>query len=242
MRRSARLLAGLSCVVGLLATGVASAAAVPEAPAAEDAAWQVCTLKLDGLQTPINATQHTVTVVKQTSKTHARVSFYRRGNGACAFTREFRTKTARIGYGGTVKGTKRHQGTGTTPRGTYTMTEAFGNGAAPTTAMPFHETVKGDYWVQDNDSDYYNFLRNKADGGFRTKSSEKLRSFGEQYRYVVVINFNRAPDVAKRHRGSGIFLHVKSSGATGGCVAVTKHQLAVVLSALQPGDTITIGR
>ena len=205
-------------------------------------AWTACTLKLDGIRTPITASQHTVTVVKQTSKTHARLSFYRRVEGACAVKREFRTRTARLGYGGTVQGTERKQGTGTTPRGTYSMTEAFGNGSAPTTAMPFHEVSKGDYWVQDNDSDYYNLLRNKADGGFRTRSSENLRGFGKQYRYVVVINFNRAPDFQQRHRGSGIFLHVKTAGATAGCIAATKHQLQVVVRYLQPGDTITIGR
>jgi len=251
--RRCSLVATLSTL--LLATaGVPTSSAIPSAtssftssftPTAVTAAapaWSACTLTLDGISTPITATQHTVTVVRQTSKTHARLSFYRRAAGACAVKREFRTRTARLGYGGTVEGTERKQGTGTTPRGTYTMTEAFGNGAAPTTAMPFHEVSRGDYWVQDNDSDYYNSLRNKADGGFRTKTSENLRSFGKQYRYVVVINFNRAPDFQQRHRGSGIFLHVKGSGATAGCVAATRHQLQVVLRWLQPGDTITIGR
>ena len=108
------------------------------------------------------------------------------------------------------------------------MTEAFGNGAAPETSMPYHRVKKGDYWVGDNKSSYYNSLRNKAEGGFRWKlsnssinASEKLASYGAQYRYVVVINFNRAPDYRKRYRGTGIFLHVKSSGPTGGCVGVT---------------------
>ena len=222
-----------------------SGAASPGSPATSSVAtpaWSPCTLTLDSIKTPITATQHTVTVVRQTSKTHARLSFYRRAEGGCVFHREFRTRIARLGYAGTVEGTERKQGTGTTPRGTYTMTEAFGNGSTPTTALPFHEVRRGDYWVQDNDSDYYNFLRNKADGGFRTKSSENLRSFGKQYRYVVVINFNRAPDFQQRHRGSGIFLHVKGSDATAGCIAATKHQLQVVLRWLQPGDTITIGR
>ena len=249
MRRSRWSPVALVAAAALIAAGPGSAAAMPtRATNATAAAWTACTLRLDGLRTPVTATQHTVTVVRQTSKTHARVSFYLRGDGACAFTREFRTKTARIGYGGTVKGSQRHQGSGTTPRGTYTMTEAFGNGSAPTTAMPFHEVRSGDYWVGDNHSDYYNSLRNKAEGGFRWRlpktsinSSERLRSFGKQYRYVVVINFNRAPDRLKHYRGTGIFLHVKS-GATGGCVGVTRHQMRVVLHHVQPGDTITIGK
>jgi L,D-peptidoglycan transpeptidase YkuD (ErfK/YbiS/YcfS/YnhG family) len=233
----------------LLAATLPPTVAIPASASTTVEPWAACSKRLNGIRVPITATQHTVTVVNQTSKTHARLSFYRRVDGACSFSREFRTRSARLGYGGTVAGTKRKQGSGTTPRGTYTMTEAFGNGSAPTTAMPFHEVVSGDYWVQDNKSDYYNTLRNKADGGFRwqlpassANSSEKLRHYRSQYRYAVVINFNRAPDSTVRHRGSGIFLHVKGSGATAGCVAVTRHQMEVVLSWLQPGDTITIAR
>lgn len=212
-------------------------------------AWRACTKKLDGITTKVAATQRTVTIVNQTSKTNARVSFWVRTASSCSFTRKFLTKTARIGYGGTVDGNKRKQGSGTTPRGTYTMTEAFGNGSAPKTAMPYHRVKKGDYWVGDNKSRYYNSLRNKSQGGFRYKlsssnanSSEYLPSYGGQYRYSVVINFNREPDYRKRYRGTGIFLHVKGSGATGGCVGVTKSQMKTVLAYLRPGDKITIAK
>jgi L,D-peptidoglycan transpeptidase YkuD (ErfK/YbiS/YcfS/YnhG family) len=222
------------------------AAATPVEPAPP---WAACTRKLDGVTTVIDATQHTVTIVNQTSRTHARVSFWVRTAGGCSLDRLFLTKTARLGYGGTVDGTKRKQGTGTTPRGTYTMTEAFGNGKAPTTVMAFHRVKKGDYWVGDNASKYYNSRRNKSQGGFRWKlssshrnASEYLPHYTHQYRYAVVINFNRAPDYRKAYRGTGIFLHVKSSGATGGCVGVTAKQMRIVLAHLVPGDKITIAR
>ena len=58
----------------------------------------------------------------------------------------------------------------------------------------------------------------------------------------MVIDFNRAPDYRRRLRGTGIFLHVKSSGATGGCVGVSKDQMTMVLRYLQPGDKITIAK
>jgi L,D-peptidoglycan transpeptidase YkuD (ErfK/YbiS/YcfS/YnhG family) len=212
-------------------------------------AWVACTRKLDRVTTAIDATQHTVAIVNQTSRTHARVSFWVRTAGACSLDRLVLTRTARLGYGGTVNGTKRKQGTGTTPRGTYTMTEAFGNGSAPPTVMPFHRVTKGDYWVGDNASSYYNSRRNKSQGGFRWKlpssnrnSSEYLPHYRRQYRYAVVINFNRSPDYRKAYRGTGIFLHVKSSGATGGCVGVTAKQMRIVLAHLVPGDKITIAR
>ncbi|MBA3527729.1 MAG: hypothetical protein H0T91_00125 [Propionibacteriaceae bacterium] len=66
-------------------------------------------------------------------------------------------------------------------------------------ALPSGQT--GDYWVGDNESRYYNSLRNRASGGFRYRlagtninGSEYLPNYTTQYRYAVVINFNRAPD------------------------------------------------
>ena len=55
-----------------------------------------------------------------------------------------------------------------------------------------------------------------------------------QYRYSVVVNYNMPP-AAVRHRGAGIFLHVKGRGATGGCVAVTRAHMQQVIATLNPG-------
>jgi L,D-peptidoglycan transpeptidase YkuD (ErfK/YbiS/YcfS/YnhG family) len=129
------------------------------------------------------------------------------------------------------------------------MTEAFGNGSAPGTVMSYHRVKEGDYWVGDNTSRYDNSRRNKSQGGFRYRlsasrlnASEYLPHYTHQYRYAVVINFNRAPDYRKRYRGTGIFLHVKGSGAIGGCVGVTTSQMQTVLAYLHSGDQITITR
>jgi L,D-peptidoglycan transpeptidase YkuD (ErfK/YbiS/YcfS/YnhG family) len=210
----------------------------------------VCTRTLDGIKTKIDKTQRTVTIVNQTSRTYARVSFWVRTDSRCSLTRTFLTQTARIGYRGTVSGDKRQQGSGTTPLGTYTMTEAFGIGAPPPHIwLPYHRVTAGDYWVGDRRSRYYNSLRNKAGGGFRwslpssrADASEKLLSFPQQYRYVVVINFNRASDRRVPGRGFAIFLHVKGSGATAGCVAITAAQMRTVMAYLHSGDKITIAR
>jgi L,D-peptidoglycan transpeptidase YkuD (ErfK/YbiS/YcfS/YnhG family) len=247
-RLLARSALALVLAAGLLVATAETASASKLYPR-HSVTWRACSPKLDGVRTSIGATQRSVTIVNQTSKTHARVSFYVRKTGACSLKRKFLTTTARIGYGGTVAGSKRKQGTGTTPLGTYTMTETFGNGAAPNTSMPYHRVVSGDYWVQDRKSAYYNTLRNKSQGGFRwwlatskKDSSEKLKSYPKQYRYAVVINFNRAPDRTVVGRGSGIFLHVKGSGATGGCVGITAGQMRIVMAYLRPGDKITIAK
>jgi L,D-peptidoglycan transpeptidase YkuD (ErfK/YbiS/YcfS/YnhG family) len=248
LRRILAVLA-VATTVGLVGPGAVVNAEASTSNPQSSSRWRSCAKKLDGISTRIAASQRTVTIVNQTSKTHARVSFWVRTNSTCSLSRKFLTTTARLGYGGTVDGKKRRQGTGTTPRGTYTMTQAFGNGPAPDMWLPYHRVKKGDYWVGDNGSRYYNSLRNKSQGGFRYRlgssninGSEYLPSYTKQYRYAVVINFNRAPDTKKTYRGTGIFLHVKGSGATGGCVGVTAAQMRTVLAYLHSGDKITIAK
>jgi L,D-peptidoglycan transpeptidase YkuD (ErfK/YbiS/YcfS/YnhG family) len=246
----ARMRLVLACLVStaLLMLGATPAEAETTLPRTS-LSWQTCIRTLDGVTTRIYRSQRTVIIVNQTSRTYARVSFWVRRDAACSLTRKFLTTTARIGWNGTVAGTNRRQGSGTTPRGTYTITETFGNGPAPYTSMPYHQVRKGDYWVGDNRSRHYNNLRNSADGGFRwwlpqsnVNASENLRSFGAQYRYVAVINFNRPPDQREAYRGFGIFLHVKSDRATAGCIGITASQMRLVLRYLRPGDKITIRR
>jgi L,D-peptidoglycan transpeptidase YkuD (ErfK/YbiS/YcfS/YnhG family) len=247
MTRARRLLLALLLGFGLTLGAWPAAAAEPFPRTS--ARWQTCVRELDGIHTKISRSQRTVIIVNQSSRTYARVSFWVRRDAACTLTRMFLTTTARIGRNGTVEGTERRQGSGTTPRGTYTITETFGNGPAPYTSMPYHQTRKDDYWVGDNASPYYNRLRNSADGGFRwwlpqsnRNASERLRAYGAQYRYVAVINFNRPPDPQQAYRGFAIFLHVKSGEATAGCIGITSGQMRQVLRYLRPGDKITIRR
>jgi L,D-peptidoglycan transpeptidase YkuD (ErfK/YbiS/YcfS/YnhG family) len=242
-----RLVLTLLVSAALLLLGAIPAEAQTPFPRTS-ASWRTCVRTLDGITTKISQSQRTVIIVNQTSQTYARVSFWVRRVGPCSLTRKFLTTRARIGRNGTVEGTERKQGSGTTPRGTYTITETFGNGPAPYTSMPYHQVRKGDYWVGDNQSRHYNTLRNSADGGFRwwlrsgRNESENLRAFGAQYRYVAVINFNRSPDTRRAYRGFGIFLHVENGEGTAGCIGISPAQMRQVLRYLRPGDRITIRR
>jgi L,D-peptidoglycan transpeptidase YkuD (ErfK/YbiS/YcfS/YnhG family) len=242
--------------VGLLGATLGwSTVAVPTASAADISAgssrygkgWKTCSPELNGVRTTVGSKQRTVVVVNQKSKTYANTGFYVRINGkACSFQRMFLGTRSRLGYGGTVAGTQRKQGTGTTPRGTYTITSAFGLKADPGSWVAYHRVKSGDYWVQDNKSKYYNTLRNKKAGGFRywlpgsdKNGSERLTDYPGQYDYSLVINYNRPPN-AVRNRGAGIFLHVKGKGATAGCVSISRKNMRTVLAYLRSGDKIVI--
>ena len=186
-----------------------------------------------------------VVAVDHTRGWHARVTLWTARHG---WQRVGGVRDGRTGYGGLVPAAQRQQGTGTTPLGTFGVTESFGLAARPAgTRLPFHRVRAGDYWVQDNRSGYYNQLRNRARGGFRWwldgyNGSERLRDYTGQYRWSVVIDFNRPDPV--RHRGSGIFLHVNGSGATAGCVSVPRSFMGRAMRWLKPRlhPVVAIGR
>ncbi|UYM07215.1 L,D-transpeptidase family protein [Solicola gregarius] len=209
---------------------------------------EVRRIELGGVRVRLDDDTRQVVTVNHKRGHRARVTAWRnRGHG---WKRVRTTRHGHIGYGGLVPGPKRKQGTGTTPIGTYTMKRAFGIARAPKRAkLPFHRVHKGDYWVQDNKSRFYNQRRHKSAGGFRWwlpssayNSSERLRDYRGQYAWAIVIDFNRPDPV--RHRGSGIFLHVNGDGATAGCVSAPRKFIRKTLAGLRPGrdPVIAIGR
>jgi L,D-peptidoglycan transpeptidase YkuD (ErfK/YbiS/YcfS/YnhG family) len=202
---------------------------------------------LDGVRVHLGPGTAQVVTVNHTDGFHARVAFWRlTGSG---WQERFRADDGRIGYGGLVKATRRQQGTGSTPLGTYALPWAFGTGAADADwRLRYRQVEPGDFWVQDNASAYYNRYRNQDQGGFRwwlpasdPNSSERLTDFRHQYRIAVVTDFNRSQ---VRHRGSGIFLHVNGAGATAGCVSAPGVFMDRLMRALDPAaaPVIAVGR
>jgi L,D-peptidoglycan transpeptidase YkuD (ErfK/YbiS/YcfS/YnhG family) len=158
------------------------------------------------------------------------------------------TASARVGANGITDGTTRQQGTDTTPTGTYTITEGFGVGTNPGTAMPYHQVTTHDWWVEDPTSAYYNQMRTDTQGGFHlTESgpdgSEHLINYPTQYNNALVINFNMNPTVVGR--GAGIFLHDlgPQAGPTAGCVAVPAAFMTRIMQWINPTNhpVIAIG-
>jgi len=210
-------------------------------------AWAACTTTLGGISVQVAAAQRTVTVVKGKGGSYATLSFRSRTTtSACGFVNVFTDGGARVGSGGITNGATRTQGTGTTPTGTYTMTEAFGLNGSPGSALLYRRVKAGDFWVEDNNSAYYNSYRNESQGGFDASlplsdpnGSERLTNYPSQYGYSIVVNFNRAPDRKTPYRGAGIFVHVRA-GATAGCIATSSANVVTMLRTMRSGDTITI--
>ena len=216
------------------------------ATTASSVAWAACSATLGGMAVHVAAQQRTATVVKGKGGSYATLSFWTRSNSGCGFVNVFTDTGARVGANGITNGATRTQGTNTTPSGTYTMTEAFGLNSSPGSALTYRHVGAGDYWVEDNDSAYYNTYRNVAQGGFNASlplsdpnGSERLSNYPTQYGYSIVVNFNRAPDTQTPYRGAGIFVHVRSS-ATAGCISTSSANVVTMLRTMRRGDTITI--
>lgn len=229
-------------LVPLLGLLLAAALLVPlPAQAARDH------VRLDGVEVRLHAGTTQVVTVNHTCGHRARVTWWVRNRAG--WQERMQATDGRIGYGGLVVGRYRRQGTGTTPLGTYDLPSAFGtHRAEPTWDIDYRRIRAGDFWVQDNASDFYNRYRNKRQGGFRWRlpasdpnSSERLSDYPVQYEWAIVTGFNGRQ---VRHRGSGIFLHVNGSGATAGCVSAPRWFIKSLMNRLNPDrkPVIAIGR
>ena len=205
------------------------------------------TVRLDGVTVELARGTTQVVTVNHTGGYRARVTLWAKDGDR--WVQRLRATDGRIGYGGLVRGVDRRQGTGTTPLGTYALPWAFGQVREKSGwKLRYRRVRAGDYWVQDNASDFYNRYRNKRQGGFRwwlpssdPNSSERLKDYRQQYEWSIVVNYN--PNQV-RHRGSGIFLHVNGSGATAGCVSAPRRFIRALMFRLDPDrrPVIAIGR
>lgn len=202
---------------------------------------------LDGVSVRLDSARtRQVVTVNHTRGHHARVSWWVRTRAG--WDRRLVSRDGRIGYGGLVAADRRRQGTGTTPLGTFRLLSAFGMRADDGYRIGYRRVRRGDYWVQDNRSAFYNRYRNKSQGGFRwwlpasdDNSSERLLDYRAHYEWAINTSFNRNQ---VRWRGSGIFLHVNGSGATAGCISAPRAFIRAVMHRIDADGVpvIAVGR
>lgn len=231
----------------LLIAGLVALPATPAGSAAADRHDRPRTVTLDGVTVQLKRRTRQVVTVNRTTGHHARVTFWAHRDGR--WEKRFTARDGRIGYNGLVPARKRVQGSGKTPLGTFRMPFAFGMGPQREGwDRSYRRVRKGDYWVLDNESDFYNRYRNKSQGGFRWRlgsshpdGSERLKDYPVQYEFSIVTRFNWNQ---VRHRGGAIFLHVNGSGATAGCVSAPRWFLRKTMFRLDQDQApvIAIGR
>lgn len=204
----------------LIAVGLATGAA---APAVAASTHRSCTTTIPGVKASYRAklspATNQVILVRGKNKRSSfnKVEYWQRDAGCWGLVRKV---NGRNGYAGWS--TRPTDGSGLSPIGAYSLTDAGGRRANPGTTLPYH------YGPQS----YARF-------GYRMNNKPV-----QVFDYVVAVNFNRyigTPPRDERRpnskiRDGGIWFHVSGTGATRGCVSVSLNNAAWTLRWLTPSD------
>ncbi len=172
-----------------------------------------------------------VTVSGGAHRTTASLVLWRR-SGSC-WRRVAGPWRAHVGRTG-ISARKR-EGDGATPAGTYRLgSTVYGLDPDPGVRGGYHRLACGDWWDEDPGSPTYNRFRHIRCGTAPPfgGGSEALWRATTAYREFAVIRYNAGPVVPGR--GSAIFLHDDTGGATNGCVSLPRPRLLRVLRWLRP--------
>jgi D-alanyl-D-alanine dipeptidase len=129
----------------------------------------------------------------------------------------------------------KREGDGKSPAGVFPLLHAMGQAATPPNMVSFrYEQIRPDmHCVDDAGSAYYNRIVCDSELGPRAEerwnSSEQLGQLTEEYRWLIVVDYNRQDP--KPGAGSCIFIHLWRSPdkGTAGCTAMAEKDLLALL-------------
>lgn len=189
---------------------------------------------------PVEPPQQVI-VVSAGSWSSQRATLRRFESSTTGWVRRGAPVRAWLGSNGLAPKKVRRQNTGTTPAGVFTLPSAFGRVPGGRIRLPYHRITPTSYWPYDpHDPRTYNVLQPARAKGAHWRDdgvwSERLLSYGRQYRLAVVIGYNlpgphRPADTAK---GGGIFLHVAKGRPTAGCVSIPEPAMKRTIRWLDP--------
>jgi L,D-peptidoglycan transpeptidase YkuD (ErfK/YbiS/YcfS/YnhG family) len=135
---------------------------------------------------------------------------------------------------------RKREGDGASPRGTFGMIELLerrDRGMTFVTGLPRTAIKESDGWCDDPVDRNYN---RKVRLPYPT-SHERLSRTDTAYDALVILDYNLHP--RKRGAGSAIFFHLIRKGATHteGCIAVSARDMRLILAACGPRTKVRIG-
>jgi L,D-peptidoglycan transpeptidase YkuD (ErfK/YbiS/YcfS/YnhG family) len=133
----------------------------------------------------------------------------------------------------------KREGDGATPRGRWALRAVHyrpDRVARPRTLLPVRALGPKDGWCEDPADRNYNRRVRLPDGG----GTESMWRQDHLYDLVVELGYNDRP--RRRGAGSAIFMHLARPGyaPTEGCVALSRHDLQMLLARCRPGSAIEI--
>lgn len=132
------------------------------------------------------------------------------------------------------------EGDGATPRGTFHPLRLWwraDRAPPPRTPLPLRAITARDAWCEDPaDRRYNRAVRVSPDA-----AGDRLRRADHLYDYIVEIDHNTRPRIAKR--GSAVFIHLARDGfsPTAGCVGLTRNAMRRLLERLSRETRIVVG-
>ena len=135
----------------------------------------------------------------------------------------------------------KREGDGGTPLGRFHIRQVLYRAdrvPRPRTSLPVRAIRQHDGWCDDPADRNYNRLI----GLPSRRSAEGLKRDDHLYDLVLVLGYNDRPRV--KGKGSAIFVHLARPGftPTDGCIALTRHDLTMLLAELRAGSTIAVMR
>jgi L,D-peptidoglycan transpeptidase YkuD (ErfK/YbiS/YcfS/YnhG family) len=164
----------------------------------------------------------------------------RRAPGAASqarITLHHGVRPAALGRAG-IRALKR-EGDGGTPLGRFAVRQMLYRAdrmKRPRTLLPLRAIGKRDGWCEDPADRNYNRLVTLSPGG----NADRLRREDHLYDLVLVLGYNDRPRV--KGKGSAIFMHLARPGfaPTAGCIALSRHDLLILLAQLRRGSSIVV--
>ena len=206
-------------------------------------AWAAPSTTPAGLTYLGDSRQVVIVTAPSWRSTTATLSTYERSGDT--WTRVHGPIPAFLGYGGLAPAAQRRQSTGTTPAGAFDIVNAFGRRADPGTRLPYRRVDGNDAWPYNPrvPATYNVFQDSPVSWRSYGKYVERLASYGRQYDYVAVLDYNlpdgritrndrgvrRTDQPADTRAGGGIFLHVSKGKPTAGCISIEHGAMRSVL-------------
>jgi L,D-peptidoglycan transpeptidase YkuD (ErfK/YbiS/YcfS/YnhG family) len=146
-------------------------------------------------------------------------------------------RRAALGRGG-IKALKR-EGDGATPFGRFPILQVLYRAdrmARPRTVFPLRAIRADDGWCEDPADGSYNKLVRLSP----RSAADRLTRDDNLYDLILILGHNDRPCV-KGH-GSAIFVHLARPGyaPTAGCIALSRHDLLMLLAELRRGSAIVM--
>jgi L,D-peptidoglycan transpeptidase YkuD (ErfK/YbiS/YcfS/YnhG family) len=138
--------------------------------------------------------------------------------------------TAKLGSSALVDGTRRVEGSHTTPTGIWRIPGyVFGTHAKPAgTRMAYRRITPRSYWTSARTALYNTWVETST-----PVPGEHLYGI-RAYEYALSTGYNARPNQQVFGRGTAIFLHVNHPGYTSGCVSVSRAAMLHVFRLLDP--------